>query len=163
MALTQPMPNMTTDSKLSPTQLQNLTWMAPDPDGYMEYVRTQLQYWTKRKELLREVNAQAKAKLDTDKMTTVGHIDLFLLEEMLVKANHIDESYVADMVQGFPVTGAIILGRLWSPHPRGTKGPWCPWFRRTRADRGAPGYLQGDQQCYDTSSAGTTGEGQSGY
>ena len=120
------MPHTNADSKLSPTQLQNLTWMATDPDGYMEYVRTQLQYWTKRKELLREVNSQAKAKLDTDKMATVGHIELFLLEEMLVKANHIDASYVADMVQGFPVTGAISSGGCGRHMPGGQRVHGAP-------------------------------------
>ena len=41
-----------------------------------------------REEALREANVHAKAGLPVDKQSTVGNIDLFLLEEMLVYSGH---------------------------------------------------------------------------
>ena len=67
------------------------------------------------------MNAEARARLPQEKLATVGQIDLFLLEEMVVKSGHKDISYVSDMVDGFPVTGAIPSGGCGRAVPGGQR------------------------------------------
>ena len=126
--LAQSLPLLTTATPTPLTEVQKhtLEWMATQPRAYMDHVREQLQYWTRRKEELRMVSAEAWTRLPPDKLVTVGHIDLFLLEEMLVKSGHKGVSYVQDMVEGFPVTGAIPSGGCGREVPGGQPGPGGP-------------------------------------
>ena len=45
----------------------------------------------------------------------LGQLDLYLLEEMLVAANHVDVDYVKDLAQGFPITGRLPDGDCGKP------------------------------------------------
>ena len=79
-----PLPSSVTPPKLTSRQLHNLTEMSTNAENYTKQVRDRLQHWTKRKEQLAEVNAYAKQQLPESKLPTVGKLDLFLLEEMIV-------------------------------------------------------------------------------
>ena len=88
--------------------------MATDPDSYTADVVAQLQYWTKRKEALRSVNEYAKMQLPMDKQPTVGKIDIFLLEEMMVYSGHKDTDYVSDMVKRLSYHWCAPIWGVWN-------------------------------------------------
>ena len=95
--------------------------MVNQPHEYMAKVSTALQYWTQRKEALREVNKESVARLPEDKQATVGKIDFFLFDERIHRSAHTDTTYVPDMVEGFPVTGSIPSGGCGTPLPGGQR------------------------------------------
>ena len=128
-----PPPTPLQPTPLTPTQIGNLEMMANQPQEYMEKVRAALQYWTQRKEALRDITRESIARLPTDKQATVGNIDLFLLGEIILRTGHEDKTYVPDLVEGFPVTGSISSGGLGTPLTRGATGPRQARPRRTRA------------------------------
>ena len=56
----------------------------------------------------------------------MGQLDLYLLEEMLTAANHIDVEYVKDLAQGFPITGRLPDGDCGRPIPAGQRAHGKP-------------------------------------
>ena len=87
---------------LSNGQLEILRKLTTQPQQVMEHVRIQLQHWTARKEKLAAANASYRQLLDPSDLGTIGKLDLFLMEEMLIAAGHVDTEYVKDLSQGFP-------------------------------------------------------------
>ena len=74
LAQNLPIPTSAVPTPLTEAQQQTLEWMATKPLEYMDRVREQLQYWTRRKTELRQVNAEARARLPQEKLATVGQI-----------------------------------------------------------------------------------------
>ena len=85
------------------------------------HVRAQLQYWSARKETLAALNAEYRSKLDPTESGTLGQLDLFLMEDMLITSGHVDMEYVKDLSQGFPVTGRLSDGECGRPIPGGQR------------------------------------------
>ena len=48
--------------------------------------------------------------LPEDKKSTVGRLDLFLIDELIQQSGHTDVHYVRDLYRGFPITGALDSG-----------------------------------------------------
>ena len=95
--------------------------MATEPAEYMEDVQKQVQFWTARKQYLKGLNEYSRSHLPPDKLATVGNIDLYLLEEMLIRSGHTDKSFVKDLLDGFPVTGSIPSGGCGQEIPGGQR------------------------------------------
>ena len=80
--------------------------------------------------------------LDPSDLGTIGKLDLFLMEEMLVAAGHVDTEYVKDLSQGFPVTGRLPDGDCGRPIPGGQRVHGTPGL-------GGPEPIEDlKQQCY---------------
>ena len=79
LAAQLPLPSSAKPTPLSQRQVQNLTFMAKDPDAYTAQVIAQLQHWTQRKRELSTVNQQFRCQLPDDKQSTVGKIDIFFV------------------------------------------------------------------------------------
>ena len=75
---------------LSNRQLDILSKLTTHPQQGMDHVKTQLQHWTARKEQLAEANASYRQMLDPSDLGTIGKLDLFLMDEILVAVGHID-------------------------------------------------------------------------
>ena len=122
-AWAQQLPHLEQELKqpLSSCQLELLRQLTSQPQQVMENARIQLQYWTARKQKLAAVNASYRQTLDPRDQGTIGQLDFFLLEEMLVAAGHVDTAYVKDLSQGFPVTGRLSDGDCGRPIPGGQR------------------------------------------
>ena len=67
------------------------------------------------------MNANFRVTLDKEDRGTIGKLDLFLLEELLVASGHIDTEYVRDLAVGFPITGTLEDGSCGVPLPGGQR------------------------------------------
>ena len=106
---------------LTQTQVDTLVFMVTNPGDLYAEVRDKLRHWTTRKQELSQVNDLYRAKLDHTLMGTIGKLDLFLLEEMLVKSEYHDTEYVTDLSKGFPITGSLPSGNCGIPIPGGQR------------------------------------------
>ena len=50
---------------------------------------------------------QWQQALPADKRGTLGKLDPFMMKELLVASNHEDTTYCDELLEGFPVTGAV--------------------------------------------------------
>ena len=80
-----------------------------------------LQFWTARKVSLREVNESYRRTLSPEELGTLGKLDLFLMNEMVLASEHVDTNYVQDLATGFPATGALYDGGLGEQIPGGRR------------------------------------------
>ena len=84
--------------------------MAEDPYRFRARTEEALAHWRQRKEALKEVNQKYHSTLPQTRQGTIGRLDLFLMEELLVASKRFDASYVEDLAEGFSVTGNISSG-----------------------------------------------------
>ena len=74
-----------------------------------------MQEWAARKQELSSVNQAFRSSLLPERQGTLGKLDVFLMMDMLQKCGHVDQDYVQDLVDGFPLTGNISAGGLGIP------------------------------------------------
>ena len=110
-----------TKAPLSQNQCDLLRSLTVFPEQVYEHITRQLQYWSERKTALAPLNEAYRSTLSTADKATLGQLDLFLMEEMLVAAGHVDTDYVKDLSQGFPVTGRLPDGECGRPIPGGQR------------------------------------------
>ena len=90
---------------LTSHQQSLLRELATSPDAVYDRVRSALQFWSARKESLRAINESYRSTLSPEELGTLGKLDLFLMNEMVLASEHVDVDYVKDLAAGFPVTG----------------------------------------------------------
>ena len=110
LAASLPLPTSAFPTPLTDRQIANLQRMATNPTELYESAKSKLQRWTRRKEELKAVNTMYRSSLEPTQLATIGKVDIFLLEEMMVYSKHGDHRYIQDMVTGFPVTDSIPSG-----------------------------------------------------
>ena len=120
-ATDQPIPSLFRPQPLSHKQLQLLRRLTTDPNQLHQEVTQKLQRWTTRKQELQAVNSTYRTRLPQGRQSTLGKLDLFLMEEMLLEAQHTDVDYVKDLAAGFAVTGTLDPGSLGDPIPGGQR------------------------------------------
>ena len=114
-----PPPSATGSSRLRGVQVEAIRSLTCGPDKLYADVTEKLQFWTRRKAELESVSASYRATLDSTLHGTLGRLDLFLLEEMLVRSKRKGADYVSDLAKGFPITGSIPAGQCGTPIPGG--------------------------------------------
>ena len=67
---------------------------------------------TALKQDLESVNAVHRKSIPAHKRSTLGKLDLFLMDAILAEAEHPDTTYVSDLSAGFNVTSSIEAGSL---------------------------------------------------
>jgi hypothetical protein len=100
---------------LTPEQQSLLKRLVDAPEEVYASVAEKLRFWTARKVYLETSNRHYRNQLTEVEQGTLGKLDLFLLEEMLISAGHVDKDYVSDLAKGFPVTGSLFDGNLGEP------------------------------------------------
>lgn len=69
-----------------------------------------LGYWKTREEAIAPLTEEYTRRLPEDGQATLGKLDFYLLEEILLAFGSGDTNYVVDLSYGFPVTGSIPAG-----------------------------------------------------
>ena len=120
-ATDQPIPALFRPQPLSQKQLQLIRHLTKHPSQLRQEVTQKLQRWTTRKQELQAVNSVYRTRLPQGRQSTLGELDLFLTEEMVLEAQYKDVDYVKDLAAGFAVTGTIDSGSLGEPIPGGQR------------------------------------------
>ena len=107
-----PLPEPVVPTPLTPQQVAMVHHHATEPQKLKQAVMDKLKQWTVLKQQFEEVNKIYRASLLPGKQSTLGKLDLFLLDDILTKAGHPDSKYVQDLASGFNVTSIIDAGTL---------------------------------------------------
>ena len=108
-------------SELTATQIKLLTELTTDPTMVRTRAEEALQRWQTRKRELAAATSAYRANLPEASRGTLGKLDLFLLEEMIVKSGSIDVQFARDLSDGLPITGNISSGGLGEVIPGGQR------------------------------------------
>ena len=102
-------------SRLTPTQTELLSRLASDPSGVKARAENQLRFWQERKAALSGLTAHYHENLPETRKATLGRLDPYLLEEMVIASGSSDELFVQHLMEGFPITGVIPSGGQGTP------------------------------------------------
>ena len=97
-------------SRLTETQKRLLQKIASDPGGVKANAEASLAFWRREKERLRGVTEAYRAGLPAERRATIGQLDPYLLEEMVLASGSTDTDFVSDLAAGFPITGHLPSG-----------------------------------------------------
>ena len=100
---------------LDPEKQDLLRRLATDPNTLRQQVVEKLKFWTARKQFLQQANQRYQSTLPQEELGTLGQLDLFLMEEMVISSGHIDKDYVYRLSKGFPITGELFDGNVGEP------------------------------------------------
>ena len=128
-----PLPEPVIPTPLTPQQVAMVRHHATEPQKLKATVMEKLKQWTIRKQQFEVVNKVYREQLPTGKRSTLGKLDLFLLDDILSKAGHPDSNYVQDLASGFNVTSSIDAGSL---------GEWIEGGQRVNRKTGQGGNLE---------------------
>lgn len=97
-------------SRLTETQTRLLRNLAADPGQVKAQAEESLAFWRREKERVRGATELYRATFPDDRKSTLGQLDLFLLEEMVLASGSADVDFVSELAAGFPITGALPSG-----------------------------------------------------
>ena len=131
LAAQLPLPSSVTPPELTSRQLRNLTEMVTNPDEYTKQVRDRLQHWTMRKQALAELIIHAKRQLPENKLPTVGKLDLFLVEEIIVYSGqrHLVRQRLGARLPSYGITAIRWKGHYNTRRTKSAREAWPGWSK----------------------------------
>ena len=94
-------------AELSAKQLACIEFISEDPEQWRLSVVCKLNMWESDCSRWAECLQNFKQNLSVEQLGTIGKVDPFSLNSMVKASGTLDQQYVEDFLEGFPVTGVV--------------------------------------------------------